>query len=76
MFSVLNSISVIVVLSFLVGLHCCDDFAGRWGDTDFMRILHFSREYFIVVCIFMPWSLGGDALRLAYGLKTLLFLNA
>lgn len=76
MVSVSSSISVIVVLSFLVGLHCCDDFAGCWGDTDFMRILHFSREYFIVVCIFMPWSPGGDALRLAYGLKTLLFLNA
>lgn len=43
-----------------------------------MRILHFSREYFVVVYIYALVPCGGGGTHeggLAYGLKTLLFLN-
>jgi hypothetical protein len=39
-----------------------------------IRILHFSKEYFVVVCVFVSWSPSRDTAGLAYGLETVLFL--
>lgn len=43
---------VLSFLSFLVGLHCCDDFTGCRGDGNVRKISPFCRECFIVVCIY------------------------
>lgn len=47
--SVFQTLFLTFFLSFLVGLHCCDDLVGCRGDADFMEISHFCRKCFVVV---------------------------